>query len=154
MGAVWQWSGFQTCSTGTLWVSITELSVLGPYCISRSPYRLGYGRSYYDSLRIEELSFVGSACKYFNKKQYPLEQNQRYTVFIILYLIFNIYSILRFVLYLFLIHSCNPLFSDLSLLKAKVFTVLATLNRQSEEENWCTCTKGRWRRWREWKLIL
>ena len=93
-------------------------------------------------------------CKYFNKKQYPLEQNQRYTVFIILYLIFNIYSILRFVLYLFLIHSCNPLFSDLSLLKAKVFTVLATLNRQSEEENWCACTKGRWRRWREWKLIL
>ena len=34
--------------------------MLGLHCISGSTYRLGYGRSHYDSLRVEELSLEGS----------------------------------------------------------------------------------------------
>ena len=34
--------------------------MLGSYCISGSTYRLGYDRSHYDSLRVEELSLEGS----------------------------------------------------------------------------------------------
>ena len=35
-------------------------TVLGLHCISGSTYWLGYGRSHYDSLRVEELSWEGS----------------------------------------------------------------------------------------------
>ena len=34
--------------------------MLDLHCISGSTYRLGYGRSHYDSLRVEELSLEGS----------------------------------------------------------------------------------------------